>query len=42
MRKIDRKVVLVAALVALFVVTGCGKGGDDDPKKPSNQWDNSI
>ncbi len=40
MRNVHRKVVLVAVLVALFFVTGCGKGGSgDDPKEPSNQWD---
>ena len=35
-----RLVVLLTVAVALFITTGCGKkGGDDNPKKPSSEWD---
>ena len=30
--------LVLALLIALFVVTGCGKS-KDDPKEPSNKWD---
>ena len=33
-----RFVLVLALLIALFVVTGCGKS-KDDPKEPSNKWD---
>ena len=30
--------LVLTLLTALFVVTGCGKGGGDD-EEPSNKWD---
>ena len=33
-----RLVLVLTLLIALFFVTGCGKGGDDD-EEPSNKWD---
>ena len=36
MRSIQRKIVLVVAVLLLAVA--CGKGSDDK-KKPSNKWD---
>ena len=37
-RRRARLVLVLALLIALFVVTGCGKS-KDDPKEPSNKWD---
>ena len=32
-------VLVLTLLIALFFVTGCGSGGDDDEEEPSNKWD---
>ena len=32
-------VLVLTLLIALFFVTGCGKGGGDDDEEPSNKWD---
>lgn len=37
MGSIQRKVVLIVAVLLLAVA--CGKGKDEDKKKPSNKWD---
>ena len=37
-RRRARLVLVLTLLIALFVVTGCGKS-KDDPKEPSNKWD---
>ena len=35
----SRLVLVLTLLIALFVVSGCGKGGGDDDEEPSNKWD---
>ena len=35
-------VLVLTLLIALFVVTGCGKGGGDDEEEPSNKWDERV
>ena len=36
-----RRVLVLTLLIALFIVSGCGKSGDKDkdPPGPNNNWD---